>query len=145
MIKVWRAVTLLAWFMVVGLPKKVFKEVKTIFHRDANIYIQWLSRPMLDEMGNKYFVDIPDTFKINIDTGRKRRTTWLAADFEDADDLLKMLEDKNKSGIDLQVGEKISSSIFIPRWAKKRLADQLRPHVRYYAHLSKPYKKRGEA
>lgn len=144
-IKTWEAINVLAWFLLIGLPRKVFKEIKTLFHRDANIYIQWLSRPMFDEMGNKYLVDIPYTFNVNIDTGKKRRTLWLAADFEDANELLEMLEDKSKSGINLQVGSTMCSSIYIPRWAKKQLADQLRPHVRYYNHLEKPYKKSGEA
>jgi len=143
--KTWRVINIMTYCLFVHLPKKTFKEIKVLFHRDASIYIQWLSRPMFDEVGNKYLVDIPDTFKINIDTGKKRRTIWLAADFEDAEELLKLLDDESNTGVDLQVGSTISSSIFIPRWAKKQLADELRPHIKYYYHLSKPYEKRGEA
>lgn len=143
--KVYNAIKLLIWFLFVALPKMAFKELKTLFHRDASISIQYVSKDFFDGMGNEFFVRVPDTFKINVDTGKKRRTLWLAADFEDAEELLKMLDDKSKTGIDLQVGSSISSSIYIPRWAKKRLADQLRLHVRYYSDLAKPCEKRGEA
>ncbi|OIN67415.1 hypothetical protein BLD48_05875 [Exiguobacterium sp. KRL4] len=141
----WGSINVLAWFLLIGLPRKVFKEIKTLFHRDASVDIQYVSQTFFDEVGNKYFVRFPDTFKINIDTRKKRRTHWLAADFEDARQLLGCLDDKSLSKVTLQVGDRISSTIVIPRWAKKRLADQLRPHISYYSHLAKPYEKRGEA
>lgn len=144
-IKTWEAINVLAWFLLIGLPRKVFKEIKTLFHRDASISIQYVAKDLFDEVGNEFFVRVPDTFKINIDTGKKRRTHWLAADFEDAEQLLDCLDDKTLRTVTLQVGDRISSTIVIPRWAKKRLADQLRPHISYYAHLAKPYEKRGEA
>lgn len=143
--KTWDAINVLAWFLLIGLPRKVFKEIKTLFHRDASINIQYVWQTFFDEVGNKYSVRFPDTFKINIDTRKKRRTHWLAADFEDAEQLLDCLDDKTLRTVTLQVGDRISSTIVIPRWAKKRLADQLRPHISYHAQLAKPYEKRGEA
>ena len=143
--KVYYAIKLLIWFLFVGLPKKTLGKIKSLFHRDASISIQYVEKDLFDQVGNEFVVKVPDTFKINIDTGKKRRTLWLAADFEDAKVLLDLLDDETNTGVDLQVGDAISSSIYIPRWAKKCLANQLRPHIKYYTELTKPYEIRGEA
>ncbi|KMK75442.1 hypothetical protein [Alkalihalobacillus pseudalcaliphilus] len=118
-----------------------FTFIKNYFKRDAFIEVQYC---YYGQVGDQKKTKFPDSFNIYVIEKGNCTSLFNKIDFSEAERIAKLLtEDKDKLKLEIGLGMG-TSYIIIPKWAKKRLSDELFEVVENTREMVQDYKKWAE-
>lgn len=114
-----------------------FKQMKWKYSRSSFIRVMQCSFDAFDVQGNRYMIEIPDSFEIYIEYRTKTHTHFGTIDFSEAEKILDFLKENRKSRkLELNIsGYGGNSPLIIPRWAISNIISELELQIKIYRNL----------